>query len=373
MRALLINAVCGIRSTGNICIDIAHNLENKGYKVKIAYGREECPDEYQDYGVRIGNTVSVYYHAFMTKLFDDRGFQSKHATEKFLSWANEYNPDLLWLHNLHDYYINVEMLFEWIKARPDMEVKWTQHDCWAFTGGCMHFEMSHCDQWKTGCQKCNRNEINFHPFIYRTHRNYIKKKNTFTNVVNMQIITPSKWMEDVVSKSFLGCYPIKTEYNKIDISDFKPTPSDFREQFNLGSKFVILGVASAWSKAKGLNDMLELASKLDDRFVIVLVGLTERQKAALPQNIIGIVRTNNKKELAEIYTASDVFLNLTYQDTYPTVNLEAQACGTPVITYNTGGSPESVPDRNVVEQGDLRSIIEKLKTGNYEKKREDTI
>ena len=366
MRALLINAVCGIRSTGTICVDIAHNLESLGYEVKIAYGREDCPGKYQRYGVRIGSEVDVYYHAVMTKLFDDRGLKSRRATKVFLDWAESYNPQLLWLHNLHDYFINIKMLFDWIKSRPDMEVKWTQHDCWAFTGGCMHFEMSHCNQWKNGCRKCDKKLLNFRPVFYRTSRNYLMKKAAFTGVRRMTIVTPSKWMSGIVAESFLNCYPIETIYNTIDLKTFRPTSSDFREKYKLLDRFIILGVASAWNKAKGLYDMINLAAMLDNRYAVVLVGLTEKQILQLPRGVIGIERTNNKKELAEIYSAADVFLNLTYQDTYPTVNLEAQACGTPVITYNTGGSPESVSARNVVEQGNVEAIAEMIQSGNYD-------
>lgn len=154
MRALLINAVCGIRSTGRICTDIAKDLEKQGYEVKIAYGRETVPEQYQKYAIRIGNNVDVYWHALMTRLFDDRGYWNRIATRKFLKWADEYDPDLLWLHNLHDYFINIDMLFDWIKSRPQMEVKWTQHDCWAFTGHCFHFMVAKCYQWKTHCVNC---------------------------------------------------------------------------------------------------------------------------------------------------------------------------------------------------------------------------
>ena len=366
MKALLINAVCGILSTGNICIDIAHDLEEKGYEVKIAYGREACPSEFSDYAIRIGNKLDVYSHALLSKVLDSRGFGSKYATRKFLKWADDFDPDLLWLHNLHDYYINIEMLFTWIKARPKMLVKWTQHDCWAITGGCMHFEMSRCEQWKTGCRKCDKKLLNYRPLIYNTVRNYKKKKELFSNISNMEIIAPSKWLANIFADSFLGKYKISVRHNTIDATVFKPTSSDFRKEHALEDRFIILGVASAWSKAKGLYDYYELAGMLDNNYKVILVGLTDKQLSELPSKILGIKKTNSKQELAEIYTAADVFLNLTYQDTYPTVNLEAQSCGTPVITYNTGGSPESVPVRNVIEQGNLQQVFEVLTSRNYE-------
>lgn len=349
MRALLINAVCGIRSTGRICTDIAKDLEKQGYEVKIAYGRETVPEQYQKYAVRIGNTVDVYWHALMTRLFDDRGYWSRIATKKFLKWADEYDPDLLWLHNLHDYFINIDMLFDWIKSRPQMEVKWTQHDCWAFTGHCAYFTMTKCEQWKTHCMDCpEKTPFPQDSLFNQCKRNFDRKKKTFIGVKNMTLISPSQWLADLIKESFLKEYPVQVVHNTIDTNVFKPTPSGFRKQYGLEDKKIVLGVASPWSKRKGFEDFLKLSHMLSDEYVIVLVGLSEKQMEGLPENIFGIQRTNDAKELAGIYTAADVFVNPTYEDNYPTVNLEAKACGTPVITYDTGGSPESAGIDNSV-------------------------
>lgn len=145
MKVLFINSVCGIGSTGRICTDLAQQLEAEGNEVKIAYGRKgTVPEQFQKYAVRIGTDFDCKMHAIQTRLFDTHGFGSKRATKEFLKWAEEYKPDLLWLHNLHGYYINVEMLFDWIKKHPEMQVKWTLHDCWAFTGHCSHFTMVKC-------------------------------------------------------------------------------------------------------------------------------------------------------------------------------------------------------------------------------------
>lgn len=359
MRALLINAVCGIRSTGRICTDTAKELEAEGYEVKIAYGRETVPAAYEKYAVRIGSETDVWWHALMTRLFDDRGYWSRRATRKFLKWAEAYDPDLLWLHNLHDYYINFEMLFDWIKSRPQMQVKWTQHDCWAFTGGCMHFTANNCYQWKEECKTCPKGRSKK---IRRMERqNFLRKKAAFTGVPHMTIVAVSRWIGNLVSESFLKEYPVEVRYNTIDTTVFKPTEGDFRRRHGLEGRKILLGVASAWCTKKGWNDFLQLADRIGDPFVIVMVGLSEKQLQALPDTVIGIERTNSTAELAAIYTTADVFLNLTYEDTYPTVNLESQACGTPCITYRTGGSPESVPPENVVEQGDLGGVLRRVK------------
>ena len=357
------NSVCGIGITGRICTYLAQECESQGHEVKIAYGRNGyVPEKYQKYAVRIGSDFDVKVHGVKSRLFDAHGLGSKSATKKFLEWAEEYKPDLLWLHNLHGYYINYELLFEWIKKHHEMEVRWTLHDCWTFTGHCSHFTFEGCDKWKTHCENCpqkNRYPISF--FLDRSQDNFDRKRQAFTGVKNMTLITPSKWLADLVKQSFLKEYPVEVRYNTIDTNVFKPTQGDFREKYGLQNKKIVLGVAGGWGLRKGLQDFVWLAEKLDDSYKIVLVGLSQKRIKLLPPNVIGIPRTNNTQELAEIYTAADVFVNPTYEDNYPTVNLEAQACGTPVITYRTGGSPESVPEENVVECGDKDELMEKIK------------
>ena len=357
MNVLMINVSCGVGSTGRICIDLAAEFEKNGDNVKIAYGRDDVLKQYKKYAVRIGSDLDVRLHGIYTRLTDRHGFASKNATKKFLKWADEYNPDLLWLHNIHGYYINIEMLFEWIKSRPNMQVKWTLHDCWAFTGHCSYFAMVKCEQWKTHCSYCVQKSRYPKSFVVDNCRqNFERKRAAFCGVKNMTLITPSKWLADLVKESFLKEYPIEVVYNEIDRNVFKPTPSDFREKYGLTDKKVVLGVASVWDERKGLQDFFKLREKLDESYAIVIVGLSKKQLKDLPKNIIGISRTNNAKELAEIYTAADVFVNPTYEDNYPTVNLEAQACGTMVITYDTGGSPESVNKEFVVKTGNMEKI-----------------
>lgn len=362
MRVLFINAVCGTGSTGKICVELAEQYEKNGHEVKIAYGRQGyVPEQYQKYAVRIGNDLDVRVHALYTRLTDRHGLASKKATRKFLKWAEEYKPDIVWLHNIHGYYINYELLFEWIKKHPNMEVKWTLHDCWTFTGHCPHFIAIGCQKWKKECKNCpQKGRYPASNILDNSLDNYQRKKKAFTGVKNMTIITPCKWLENLVKESYLKDYPVQVVYNTINTDVFKPTKSNFREQYGLENKKIILGVANVWNKYKGFDDFKELAQKLSDDYVIVLVGLQKKQLQDLPKNMIGIMRTNGQKELAQIYTAADIFVNLTYEDTYPTVNLEAKACGTPVITYRTGGSVESVEAENVIEVGDLVTLYKKI-------------
>lgn len=362
MRVLLINAVCGTGSTGKICVQLAREYEEKGDTVKIAYGRDgNVPDNAQKYAVRIGTDWDVRFHGLRTRLLDQHGFGSIAATRAFLEWAEAYDPDVVWLHNIHGYYINVALLFDWIKERPAMEVKWTLHDCWPFTGHCAHFAFVGCEKWKTGCFRCPQKDT--YPasaLLDACEKNYREKKRLFTGVQNMTVITPSRWLADLVKQSFLKEYPVEVRYNDINRQVFCPTPGDFKEKYGLQEKKIILGVANVWNVRKGLDDFLKLSERLGSRGQIVLVGIEEGQIQNPPDNVLTIHRTVDQKELAGIYTAADVFFNPTYEDTYPTVNLEAQACGTPVITYDTGGAKETLKDsRSVcVAQGDLAAAVE---------------
>ena len=357
MKVLQINSVCGIRSTGRICTDLADVLLQDGHECMIAYGRESVPEKYRKIAVRIGNDLDAKMHALQSRIFDNAGFGSKRATEKFIDWVKKYDPDIIHLHNIHGYYINIEVLFKYL-AESNKPVIWTLHDCWAFTGHCAYYSYVKCDKWKTGCFNCPQKKRYPSSLLWdASKQNWQKKKALFTSVKNMTLVTPSKWLANEVKKSFLSNYPMKVIANGIDLDVFKPTPSDFKEKNGLVGKKIILGVASSWSECKGLKDFIELSKILDEKYKIVLVGLSGNQIKELQENVMAISRTNNVKELAEIYTAADIFFNPTYEDTFPTVNLEAQACGTPVITYRTGGSVESVPEKNVVEQGLYKDVL----------------
>lgn len=373
MKILMINSVCGIRSTGRICTDLACALEEQGHEVKIAYGRENVPKQYKKYAVRIGNDIDVYCHAIKARIFDADGLGSKCATKNFLKWVIEYNPDIIHLHNLHGYYINVPLLFEYI-IKSKKKVLWTFHDTWGFTGHSCTCDLHKCEKWKIGCGECPAYKEYPASIRDRSSNNYIWKKNLFSKVEHLIIITPSKWLGNLVKQSFLGDKRIEVIPNGIDTKQFKPLENDFKSFYGLEGKILLMGCATWWGESKGLFDFYKLSKQLNDCFKIVLVGLNRKQIANIPENILGIERTNNVKELAKIYSAADVFLNLTYADNYPTVNLEALACGTPVITYRTGGSAECLDGKNGLSfyQGDIEGIAEffniKYKSGIFEVK-----
>lgn len=338
----MVNVTCGTGSTGRICTDLAVALKEQGHIVKIAYGRDLVPDSFKDFAIRIGNDASVYTHVLKARLFDAAGFGSKRATEKFIEWVKDYDPDVIHLHNIHGYYINVEVLFNYLKE-SGKKVIWTLHDCWAFTGHCAFFDYVGCTKWKTGCEHCSqKTEYPARVGIDGSKRNYGVKKELFSGVHNLTIVTPSEWLAELLKESFLAEYPVKVIHNGVDTSTFRPIESNIKERFGIGEDIkVILGVASVWDRRKGLEDFLKLSKLLNDKYKIVLIGLNKKQIEILPNNILGIERTENIQELVAWYSAADVFVNPTYEDNYPTTNLEAIACGTPVITYDTGGSGES--------------------------------
>lgn len=334
-KILLINSVFGTGSTGRICREMADELSDQGHMVKIAYGREsQIPDRYREQTYRIGNDRIVKLHGIYTRLTDRHGLGSKIATKSFLRWAVEFDPEILWLHNIHGYYLNYELLFSWIKSRPRMQVKWMLHDCWAFTGHCAYFTAAGCEKWQQQCGECPL--LREYPAaVLRdgSSENYRRKKTAFQNAPDLELIVPSRWLENLVKESFLSQYPITVKPHRVDRTIFRPTPGDFREHYGLTNKKIVLGVANIWEKRKGLSDFLELAGMLPDQYQIVLVGLSEKQRQNLPKNVTGLPRTDSPKELAEIYTAADVFLNPSVEETFGLTGLEAAECGTKTICY----------------------------------------
>ncbi|MDM8274174.1 glycosyltransferase [Enorma phocaeensis] len=306
-----------------------------GRRHETISGHEQC------FATRCGYLL----HGAMARLDDRAGFHSKYDTARLLRLLDEIDPDVVHLHNVHGYYINIEMLFGWL-ASHRCQVRWTLHDCWAFTGHCPHFQYVGCNKWTKGCSRCpQRHGYPSSYLLDSSRRNWEDKRRVFTSVPagRMTLITPSHWLEGLVRQSFLKKYPIEVRHNTVDRSIFKPTPSDFRERYDIGDRFMILGVSSPWTERKGLGDFVQLSEKLEiENYAIVLVGLSKGQLKSLPKDMIGLKHTDSAQELAGIYSTADVFFNPTVEDNYPTVNLEAEACGTPVITYDTGGCAETV-------------------------------
>lgn len=374
MKVLQINTVCGIGSTGRIAVDLYNTLLANGHEGIIAYGRGKAPDGIQT--IKIGNKLNTYIHYGLTKLFDMHCRSSIIATKQLIKKIDEYNPDIIHLHNIHGYYINTKILFKYLK-KTNKPIVWTLHDCWTFTGHCAYFDYVNCEKWKKQCENCPQKKS--YPgslFWDSSKKNFNIKKRVLTENKKIFFVTPSNWLAELVKKSFLKKFPVEVINNGIDLQKFKPIKNEIKEKYNIKDKFVILGVASAWETRKGLKYFIELSKKLDESFKIVLIGISEEIKKDIPENIITISRTNSVEELANFYSMADVFVNPTLEDNFPTTNLESLACGTPVITFKTGGSPESISEKCgvVVEKGNAEKLYEaiiKIKKKNV--KEEDCI
>ena len=348
---------CHYGSTGKIMLNIANVSEEQGHEVKTfsrAWKGQVIDRENHKF---FGNFPNNVIHRVFGPITGREGCFSRSGTKALINDLKLFSPEIIHLHNLHGWYINLPLLFDYIKTN-NIRVIWTLHDCWAFTGHCPHFVIAKCDKWKTGCHHCPQPRVYPKMYLDTSKKMYELKKKWFCDIENMTIVTPSQWLGDLVKQSYLKDYPVKVINNGIDLSVFKPTVSDFREKYGLQDKKILLGVASSWSNGKGIDVFVELAKRLNESYRIVLVGLDRSATPDLPDNIIAIKRTDNQAQLAEIYTASNLFVNPTREDTYPTVNMEALACGTPVLTFRTGGSPEIIDEScgSVVDVNDVDSM-----------------
>lgn len=360
MKVLEINSVAGLGSTGRIACQIADTVVSHGGEALVAYGRDFYQKGCNVPTYRIGSALDIRVHGVLSRFTDRQGFYSKKVTKKFITFIETYNPDIIHLHNIHGYYLNLPLLFEFLK-KLNKPVVWTLHDCWAFTGHCSHFDFIGCQKWKTGCHHCPQKK-NYPKsyFLDQSKRNWEQKKTLFTSIKDLTIVTPSQWLANLVRESFLQKYPVKVINNGIDLDVFKPTKSNWKEDHGI-TKPMIMACAAIWDSRKGYKDVLKIADRLPE-YQVVIVGISSKQAKTLPKNIIGIQRTDSVQELVKIYSAADVFINPTYEDNFPTVNLEALACGTPVITYDTGGSTEVVTNSvgNVISKDYLKEIVEAI-------------
>lgn len=360
MKILQINSNVGIGSTGRIVEGIGLKiLEQKGWKSIVAFGREGSKSKSEI--LKIGNVWDVYCHVVLTRLTDRNGIYSTRSTKKLLKKVIQFAPDIIHLHNVHAYYINYKLLFDFLNEY-EIPVVWTFHDCWPFTGHCVYFDSVGCNKWESECFSCPQSNTYPKSFYDNSRSNYQLKKQLYSNSKNLTIVTVSDWLSENVKRSFLSKHRIETIYNGVDIHAFNPIKSSELESIG-NNQFVILGVASPWTERKGLVDFISLRSRLcRNSFLLILIGLNSQQIRALPKGILGVKKTNSTQELADYYSRADVYLNMTYEDNFPTTNIEALACGTPVITYSTGGSPEAVCDLTgfVVPKGDISGVVEKI-------------
>lgn len=346
-------------STGTIAEAIGKIVISQGWESYIAHGRFTRPSESKT--IKIGNSFGIFLHGLQTRFFDRHGLGSKYATKKLVEQIKDIKPDIIHLHHLHGYYINIEVLFEFLE-KANIPVIWTFHDCWSITGHCTHFDFVSCEKWKTECNHCP--QIKEYPaslFVDKSRKNFYLKKKLFNSVENLTVVSVSNWLNNVVVKSFMGNLSRKVIYNGVDLNMFSSNGlnNSIREKFTIGEKFMILGLATTWSNRKGLKDFIELSKQIDSNKIIILVGLTRSQIKTLPSNIIGLQRTESQEELRDLYIACDVFMNLSVEETFGLTTAEALACGTPAIVYNATASPELVDVNTgvVVEKQNIQSLL----------------
>lgn len=364
LKIALLNSVCGSGSTGKICVGIGMLLNKYGidHKIFYTYGKSDYPKS-----SCYSNNRAIRVQGLKSRILGNYGFNSQKATSVLISKLKEYQPNIVHIHNIHGHDCNLEMLFNYLR-KEKIKIVWTFHDCWAFTGYCTYFTMCGCNKWKSGCGKCPQK--NTYSWLFdKSASNYARKKKIFSGL-DLTIVTPSKWLANLVKESFLKAYPVHVINNGIDLSVFKPTDNRFRKENKLENKTILLGVSFEWEKRKGLDVFMELAKQLSKQLQIVLVGTNEKLDKLLPANIISVHRTQSSQELADIYSSADFLINPTREENFPTVNIESIACGTPVLTFNTGGSIEMLDETcgDFVETGDRDKLFEMIKNYSNEKK-----
>lgn len=364
MKVLFINTVFEKGSTGRIVKELGEAVEENGGEYRVAYGRGFYDDEHC---YRIGSDIDLYIHAFLSRLTDRAGFYSTEATKKLIRFIKEYNPDVIHLHNLHGYYINIGVLFNYLKTEFVGKVIWTLHDCWAFTGHCTYYSYFGCLKWMSECSSCRqKHEYPASYVLDNSQSNYKRKHSIFSGMGDrLSIVAVSEWLAEEVRKSFLKEYKVNTIYNGIDTDIFKNLRSDLKERLCIQDKYIFLCVSDGWDKRKGYEQVLELAECIDSDSVLIVIGLNQKQIKELPHGVIGLKRTWNQQELVKYYSIADVLFNPSKEETFGLVTVESMACGTPAVVYNTTACAEIVGDerygRILAQDRQVRDCLEEIK------------
>lgn len=346
-------------STGKIMRTLGELAQAAGWESYVAYSRaRDGVPPHSSRLVPVGNKADLLLHWVATRLFDAHGLASRLATRRFVARLRELNPDVIHIHNIHGYFLNYKILSRAL-AQMGKPVVWTVHDCWLYTGHCYHYASAGCERWKTGCHHCPQKKAFPASWLLdRSRRNWEDKKKAFCSIPGLTLVTVSRWMKGEIARSFLGGVRCEVIHNGIDLDTFRPSPS---AETALAYGTYYLAVASIWLPEKGLQDLEKLSSVLDADERLVVVG-KRPSGHRFPRNVVCLERTADAAALAALYTETVALVNPTWQDNYPTVNMEAIACGTPVVSYRTGGSPESITPQTgrVVEQGDVEGLAEAL-------------
>lgn len=362
-KLLQINPVVRLNtSTGRIMKEIGEIAIAAGWESWIAYsGARDGVPQHSSQLIPVGNKLDLALHAVATRLFDAHGLVSRRATKRLIRRIREIDPDIVHIHNVHGYWLNYPLLCRYLQE-SGKPVIWTVHDCWLYTGHCYYYSAVRCERWQTGCGHCPQKRAFPASWLFdRSARNWRDKQRAFGSLPRLTIVPVSDWIRGEMSRSFLKDKRFQVIHNGIDLEVFRPEAATGAGQ---PAGTVILGVATLWHEEKGVRDFVALAGMLRPDEQLVLVGrMSEKQRAAFPSKVRLVERTENVAKLAELYAGATAFVNPTWQDNYPTVNLEAIACGTPVVTYRTGGSIEAVTEGTgfVVEQGDVAGLLARVR------------
>ena len=350
-------------STGNIMLNIASEARKNGFRVyTCCKASKESYKHPHDDEIIIGYRYERILSAILATYTGLRDHFNWFGTFSFIRKLKRISPDLIHLHVLHDDFINTKMLFRYLSA-SGIPVLWTFHDCCAMTGKCPYFDIANCDKWKNGCHDCPQLHIEAESKFFDTTKTiWNERKRSFTSLKDLTIVSPSSWLADLVKESFFRNYPVEVINNGIDLTRFKPLENDIRKKYRLEDKYLILGVANVWGERKGLDVFVKLAKILPENYQILLVGTNSETDRLLPGNVISIHRTYDQEELVKIYSAADLFVNPTREENFPTVNIEALACGIPVLTFETGGSPEIIDENcgSAVAKDDVNELAEQI-------------
>lgn len=360
MKIFAINGVA-YGSTGRIMFDLADALEAEDHQVLCTAGFTWKTVRRPDFFIT-SNIIEKTIHMCLARITGLTGCFSVLSTWRLLRKLDVYKPDIIHLHNLHGWFLNLPMFCRYIKKRG-IPVVWTLHDCWILTGHCPHFEMVGCEKWKTECHHCPLYRQYPQTLTDHSAQMHRRKKRWFSGFRYLTFATPSQWLADRLGESYLSSYPVEVIPNGIDSTIFCPRKSNIRQRYKITAPYIVLGVAYAWDNKKGLDVFQLLANNLGKDYQIILVGTDSHVDQLLPSTVISIHRTQDPIEMAEFYTVADVFVNPTREDTFPTVNLEALSCGTPVVTFCTGGSPESLDNTcgSVVPKNDTPALEREIR------------
>lgn len=343
MKVLHINAVYGHGSTGVIVRDIEHLCEQSGIECYVASPDSKVRESIRGYVM--GNTLDHKVHALMSRIHGKQAYFSHIPTKNLLRWMDKVRPDIVHLHNLHSNYINLNMLLDYL-AQNDIRTIITLHDCWFYTGGCFHYASAGCNGWLRKCGICPKGKSDPTAiFSKKTAQILSDRKKRLLSIPRLTVTGVSDWISNEARKTFLSNCKIVTIHNGVDLTVFKPTPSDLRKRLNLEGKYVILGPASKWLQPIN-REVLDKFTELMQPDEILLLFGTTRGNIILPSNVRTYSYTKDRAELAALYTMADVFANTTREDSLSLINVEAQACGTPVVTFDATGPKETVDGNN---------------------------